>query len=278
MFLCETIPALLIDDKSRVAATRIEAIFHVARSTREIPWWMGYLFWSSCGLTGLTACREVTASNAHDFDWSGIERELADMAPRAYLRRAILGERAFCIELFQAERNGSAKDAFAPLEPSIFFPIDRALNRSQDFALLLEAYEEGVALSRNPEWDPNPGSQDWQRGKASFPDWARGSGQLLLDFANDRAQATWIEAEVRLARVAIAAFRDGATAGMEAAARSIDPFDGKPLRARVEPGVLVVWSVGPDQVDDGGSDEFPYPKPRGRFGMKKDDVWVVRVR
>ena len=33
----------------------------------------------------------------------------------------------------------------------------------------------------------------------------------------------------------------------------IDPFDGKPLRLTTKDGAIVVYSVGKDQVDDGGA-------------------------
>ena len=49
----------------------------------------------------------------------------------------------------------------------------------------------------------------------------------------------------------------------------VDPFDGKPLRYRVENGVLLIWSIGRDRVDDGGTEW-------DRTAQKGDIVWELR--
>ena len=41
----------------------------------------------------------------------------------------------------------------------------------------------------------------------------------------------------------------------------IDPFDGQPLRLRVQEDSLVVYSIGRDQVDDGGACQLPGQEP-----------------
>lgn len=52
------------------------------------------------------------------------------------------------------------------------------------------------------------------------------------------------------------------------ASRPIDPCDGQPLRYRVEPSEYIIYSVGPNGVDDGGR-----PAPSGQGGDA-----VARVR
>jgi hypothetical protein len=50
----------------------------------------------------------------------------------------------------------------------------------------------------------------------------------------------------------------------------VDPFDGKPLRyKRTEPGYMV-YTIGPDGVDDGGRERGPNER-----GENPD--WVFRV-
>ena len=57
-----------------------------------------------------------------------------------------------------------------------------------------------------------------------------------------------------------------------------DPFDGAPLRLRRVPGGLVVYTVGPDGVDDGGSlDPGRLVEPGTDLGFRLWDV-VARRR
>lgn len=79
-------------------------------------------------------------------------------------------------------------------------------------------------------------------------------------------------AKLRAAAVALrdlAEPEDGAPAWLDVRALA-DPFDGAPLRFRREPDALVIWSVGHDGVDHGGSSEL-------RAGRAPADV-VMRLR
>ena len=53
----------------------------------------------------------------------------------------------------------------------------------------------------------------------------------------------------------------------------VDPFDGKPLRYRVEGDTLTIWSIDHDQIDDGGAK----PDPAGRKFKNIDIVWELRA-
>src|SRR5262249_41084347 len=95
------------------------------------------------------------------------------------------------------------------------------------------------------------------------------TGRFLPDLREEISQATELEAQILLARAALAGRRTGAEAGARIATDSIDPFSGQPLRSRVEPdGTLVLWSVGGDRVDDGGVSGDP----------PKDLVWRIPKR
>lgn len=62
-----------------------------------------------------------------------------------------------------------------------------------------------------------------------------------------------LDALTACASVGAEAAAKGADAGLSAAAAATDPFSGGALHARVrDDGVFEVWSVGDDQVDDGG--------------------------
>jgi hypothetical protein len=58
-----------------------------------------------------------------------------------------------------------------------------------------------------------------------------------------------------------------------------DPFDGRPVRTRIEEGVFVAWSVGKDRIDQGGA-IFPvsHSLPLEETFRGPDDlVWCVRL-
>ncbi len=78
-----------------------------------------------------------------------------------------------------------------------------------------------------------------------------------------------IEALVLLARTALVGRAHGQDAAATFAASLVDPFDGLPLRTRVETdGSLRIWSIGPDGIDDGGTSSH------GHGGG--DHAWTVK--
>jgi hypothetical protein len=84
------------------------------------------------------------------------------------------------------------------------------------------------------------------------------SGMFMPHFDAVLESIAHRETQIALARCALTAYRDGAQAGAERAARERDPFSGKPLHFRTDDGgVLVFWSVGKDGTDDGGSSRVP---------------------
>jgi hypothetical protein len=51
-------------------------------------------------------------------------------------------------------------------------------------------------------------------------------------------------------------------------ATPVDPFDGKPLRLRKTDDGIVIYSVGPDRVDDGGHLSYAMPQPGDDVGFR----------
>ncbi len=71
------------------------------------------------------------------------------------------------------------------------------------------------------------------------------------------------DAQSRLAEIALAMCRDRAKNGKYPekldnlvpdfiASVPLDPFDGKPIRLKQTESELVIYSIGPDGIDDGG--------------------------
>jgi hypothetical protein len=50
----------------------------------------------------------------------------------------------------------------------------------------------------------------------------------------------------------------------------VDYMDGKPLRYRLDGSQFVLWSVGPNGKDDGGT---PKSEPNFSWMLGPDDVW-----
>ncbi|MBL8859232.1 MAG: hypothetical protein JNL28_12045 [Planctomycetes bacterium] len=273
--LSATIPALLEDSSTEEARARTDSILTLAWNTRGIPNVMAHLFWMHTVHHGLIGCRYVMASRAETLDWSRARALLADFDSRANFERALIGERAFTIELFQALADGTlsteSDDFIAPGEMPLFWKI----SNQYDLALYLEIFETALARSRAEEWSPMPDAVD----PARFTWWAPMSKLLVPNLDRQRALALVLDAEIRVTRAALEAYEHGAAAAQELAAILRDPFDGQPLRTRLEDGVLVLWSIGPDQIDDGGSSEAGEPEQAGRrFDDARDIVCRVRLR
>ncbi len=120
---------------------------------------------------------------------------------------------------------------------------------------------------------------DWQREEAEF-DRRRGNpqerhifGSLLLPAVKGAAEYMAVsEGQRSLVRLALAARTHRRTTGSwpanpEALAGIMswprDPFTDSPLRAEVREGKLVLWSIGPDGVDDHGDKEWDRAKKTG---------------
>lgn len=93
---------------------------------------------------------------------------------------------------------------------------------------------------------------------------------LLPVFSHAGESAVRTEAQRRCTRGLIAVLRYKALHGRypttpaQAGIRESDPFDGKPLRLKVDPYSVRVYSVGPDKNDDGGIRQQELPKNADR--------------
>lgn len=251
----------------------LEASFCVASLNQNLPSLEAYAQWSNEQievLRLLTACVSILPS---DTDWSSVERTLATLDPLAQRLRAVDGEFVFAHALYRRFERGEptglqsldAQDGVRVLWEWTMRSRDelvylRALRRHRELAPLSPA--ELAALPRSSETP-----QQWTM--VALQLWSR------TDVSRHPSWAV-LEAHRRLARLCIACRRGGidGLANLEAASPTarLDPFDGRPLRHRVEPnGVLTLWSIGPDLVDGSGSNA------KDASGLPLDLVGKVRL-
>ena len=205
-----------------------------------------------------------------------LQTALRDAEPAVGFRRAMLGERANLVAVFQSSDKGLAEamavsGGSAP--PQFSLRSYRSAGHLQgDFAFALDFMSNLVALAAAPY----PQALDTAAG-LKIPDTQAALGQKLLLSAlllpvPDRIVKKGAEAvaRIRLARTVLAVERWRLKHGgaLPASLADIsaelsggvpeDPFDGQPLRYKQLPaGGYAVWSVGTDRKDDKGSIEEP---------------------
>jgi hypothetical protein len=241
------------------ALERVRTLSEVTRLLDGVPLLTAGFAATEVELRRLAAVEFLLPRLAPDSDLAWLEADLAAAAPRARLVRAAEGERAFGNRAFELARRGGVQ--LTGLAGTTWLPASLTISLEQ--AALLSSWRERIArmhapaASRAPEPAPGPivgtfASEAW-----SLPSTA----DAIL------ARADVLEARIALARAALAARRGGALALLEHVRGSSDTFDARPLRtATSDGGLLVLWSVGADRVDDGGRDEA------------RDVVWRFRQR
>lgn len=191
-------------------------------------------------------------------DMTWFETELTAMRPRARLAVAAAGERAFGNRAFELARStggslGFSADSFVPA----------SLRMSYDQAYFNRAWRQRIDSLSVPAF---------QRAPIERPSWieqrmAPISSALWSAPDAITALADELEARLVLARTALVAFRTDAKGLLEFVQTTSDPFDGRPIRVGFNAdGLVLLWSVGHDGVDDGGIDD------------EKDIVWRYKPK
>jgi hypothetical protein len=194
-----------------------------------------------------------------------IEHELRSIDVHAGTLRSLVCERALGNDVF--DRFGRSVETDPSFRDSDASSWLTKLWMSHDRAFYLETMTEDIRRAGLPYPDAVAVKTDW-------PKWAAVSAMITPNTHQALRPAADLEATLRVAIVALIARRDGSAAGRHAADTLLDPFDGKPLRTRVDPdGLFVVWSVGGDHTDDGGR-EFVSEDDRL---LRRDIAWRVRT-
>ncbi len=267
--------ACALQGRMKEAIENLRTIRDVARHMRaDSPLLIGWICASSVERVFVNTLEKVLASGtASRADIS----PLVAAEPASYARsllRALRMEEAFGLSAMAmlAEGDDPSGTAEAALGidrfgQTLLLPLWRVFLLGDD----VRSYRQVMVRCRDIGVKPYyESAADWK----SLTDWAvaRQSGiltRLLTPTLSSSAENGAItDARERLARVAIAAELHRAETGAwpaklddVAPARMwelpLDPFDGQPLRMRAVEGGLVLYSVGPNRVDDGGVSNSP---------------------
>ena len=237
----------------------IDGLLAMARVHDQPDWLMAAVLHQS-HLRTLCDVLELSISHLpREWDLRAAEDALSVARPREALRRGMAGERAFGLRVWdrtdaQAQLPGEPTSLLDALFMWFFVDRDRAayLQRWQTAiaAARLEAHERGAET----------------RLLVAKPSWTTLRTSLLVPRLDEQLEhADRTEARVRLAQGALVAWRGGAQEALPWFAGSVDPYDGKPLRAALGDGGLVqLWSTGRDAKDDEGQ-------------LERDIVWRMRI-
>jgi len=249
---------------ARGAAESIHAIFMLERSLANAPVSYSQTIRTSISLA---ACEVLGQLLPHvEFSGEDIATLRADLRAIDYdaaFREAIVGDRALGISAFLNP---------APLADDFGHPIDFRLGaRNDDMLLYLRFMGDYLAAAEQP-WPER--YTEMEALEAEFMDFPADSSAInSLRYAMTtvitpsfegmarlfaRHEATIRAADTVLAITQFTQKHDRLPSGLNELVPDfvdsvpLDPFDGKPLRYVVRETEYVIYSVGPDRVDDGG--------------------------
>lgn len=228
------------------AIARLGELFDAADTLAELPFVLAWDARVWCLNRAASATVRVATILPDRSDLGAIDVRLAEIDPAAELRRAFAGDRALGIDVYEELRGEAEVD----LPLGQVGTLRRAAFRlllAHDEADYLEQMERAIeACERRP---PPAEATAW---KPRF--YSCVSAMLLIRWEERARRSATLEARLALARAVLLARRAGAHEAIEWTRAQRDPLDGKPLRARLDDaGVLWLWSVGEDGVDQGGA-------------------------
>jgi hypothetical protein len=267
-----------VEGRSPEAIAQLELAFRGANLLRDPAWTMAWSARCMAWSQAIVAFQQSLAFLPHDADLTRILDALDAGEPERGLERALLGDRAFGNETLVELQDGRLAGLGGGVVsvPRGFAGALTWAMLAHDRAFYLEFMTQAVAWSRRP-WhatvdEVERAIADWQdSGSLRF---AIAAPMLVPRIDGLLQSAAYQRAQMELARAAILAHTQGVDAAIAAAEHAIDPFDGHPLRWRIEPnGVLTLWSIGPDRVDDAGATYETESE-----GGTTDIAWRIRPR
>lgn len=250
----------LVADDFAAATEWLRVEFALARRTRTLPSVIGFDAWCVVAHSAEDSLVELLQVLPAGDDLGWFDAELAANDVHAELARALREERLLGHRTFER-----VLDASSGMRDAV-----RARVVAMDHAAYLALMRRVIGCVESGDWSDMPGPPPvpdlpWPVSKFPFVSTfitPNLEGQLML--ADRRV------AQTLLTRAALMQYRDGTEAARAWLAGETDPFDGAPLRSRVDPdGVLVLWSIGTDCEDDHGA------WPTGPDGEPEPDIVVL---
>jgi hypothetical protein len=274
------------------------AIFNVGRSIGDEPFAISQLVRIVIGTLGTQTLQAVLAhGEVSDDDLSGLDAFLVDELKTPRLLIAARGERAMLFELAENLRTGNLSARSLPDDSekpeSVWVSVPMAPYYAYNQSLLLKFTNRTVEIAKQP---PHRQAALWREWRDSLavpnPSFQRTTGYFTYLFLPalttlGKAELSF-ESELQCARTIVAAERfrlvyhawPASTASLVPEfldVPPIDPFNGQPLHMLHTSDGLVIYSVGPNLADDGGSldPEFRSISPGHDFGYR---LWNVDAR
>jgi hypothetical protein len=264
------------------ALTSCRAVLNAARSLGDEPITISQLIRNACVLSGCQAMeRTLAQSEAAVNELMALQRSLEIEDSHPDLLIIMRGERAMCHAVFNAVENGDVSlDRLADAKWSW---LDHALisivrmDTREDHILMLSLMKCAIANARLPMHEQREAEAQLDQEIKAARDLSRRpllTGLLMPPMTKRGESSRRTHASIRCMTVALAAERyrreRGAWPDMieklcpkYLTAPPLDPFDGQPLRYhRLDDGV-VIYSVGPDTIDDGGDLDPEHPNQPG---------------
>jgi hypothetical protein len=262
------------------------AIFGIAEHAKTEPTLIGVLVgYAMQGIGAMALEESLSLGDPSPAACRRLFDQLNSVDQRTSMRRALMGERAMGLQLFEDIRARRGESVAAFSDQSGYSPYDglrrltfhlyptlgRPLFNLDEAAFIrhLNANIEAIDL-------PWPQSRD----QARRLDYEHPARHVLTSMITPVfSRASWsmerASAKIGAAQIALAAKAYRAEHGtypewlseLEADGWELpsDPFSGKPYHYRREGDSFIVWSVGPNMADDNG---VPYD---GQAGMRRDD-------
>jgi hypothetical protein len=268
----EAVVAVADGDAQR-AVDAVKAILAIGRSLANEPIMISQLVsHSTDAIAFATTDYLIRRAALTDAQLADLTAAFARSEDTNSLSLALMGERAIFAStvkdpyVFLATTRGPSPSSVAQSAQDLFFGVVRLTGfLERDFGFGLDALTTNIAFARLP--DPNRfGSRtNW----AAIETRAKEgryilSGLLLPALGKAVHRDTEDRAKARIAQTVLAIERYrlahagqlpesvGALVPAHLPAILSDPFDGKPLRFNRRESGYIVYSVGPDAVDDGG--------------------------
>ncbi len=271
------------NNKSQLAARSVTSIFGIARSLAKEPLLISQLVHIACQALAVSGLeRIINRTEFTDEQLVKLTQTVSNAEALSTLSGAFVGERCIGISVFENPASVGSEDIGYKMPPAPVLELYKALGLADRDAViyldLMNDYMETLHLPLH--------QRQMAAGTIEAKIKATSKTNILLcKFMPAFSRVITINikgiAQLRAARVALAVLRyrlatgslpDTLTELVPTYLESIpdDPFDGRPLRyEKLETG-FVVYSVGEDRRDDGGTERLPFGERK-----KASSTWDI---
>ena len=282
------------DHDLRRATDAIKTILAASRSLSSEPILISQLV--SCAIETIafeTAVFVINRLQLTDAELQELATAFAQSDDTKRLALALIGERAMFLTAIrdpQAFLSASAggppsSQTMADSFQDAVWPVIRATGFfERDFGFGMQAMTTNIALSRLPDPHRFVARTNWDVVETRAREGRYVLSSLLLPaFSKAIGRDTDARARARIAQTVFAIERYRLTHGGEIPETLsaltpkflpvplVDPFDGQPLRFKRFESCYIVYSIGPDAVDDHGKERPPKPKEKETY----DTTFIV---